>query len=176
MNDSKSDQSQTINQTSTRRRWLKVTGGAAVLLPVVHLTGCAEEAPKSAPAASQPAAVPKPAPAAAEVVEEAAEAAEMATKEVAEAAEAAAETVSTPAASGEMVKIEESDATAKALSYVHDASTVDKSKHPRFAAGQNCAGCAQYKANDADGWGGCAIFPGKLVADGGWCAGFIAAG
>ncbi|MFK7914575.1 MAG: high-potential iron-sulfur protein [Pseudomonadales bacterium] len=170
MNDSNSqacDNKTTATQFPSRRRWLQTAGGAAALLPIIHLTGCAEEAPKPSPAASKPAAAPKPAAAASPTPAEAVEAV------AEEVAEAAAE-VAPAAASGELIQIKESDPTAKALSYVHDASTVDKGKHPRFAAGQNCAGCAQYKGNDAEGWGGCAIFPGNLVADAGWCAGYIA--
>jgi hypothetical protein len=74
------------------------------------------------------------------------------------------------------VKIEESDPVAQALGYKHDTASIDAAKYPRFAAGQNCANCAQYKAAAGADWGACAIFPGKLVAAGGWCNGYIAKG
>ena len=151
----------------SRRHWLKTTGGAALLLPLVQLAGCSDDAPsKPAAAAPKPSAaaapkpMPKPAPA----------------PEPAKAAPAAAESAAAPAAGGSagLVKIDVNDPVAKALSYTADAANVDSSKHPRFAAGQHCGNCAQYKAQGEDGWGSCAIFPGKLVAKKAWCSGFIA--
>ena len=74
-------------------------------------------------------------------------------------------------AAGE-VKISEDDPVAAALGYKHDATAVDTTKFPtRAVAGgetQFCDNCLQYKATE-EGWGTCAIFPGKLVAAKGWC-------
>lgn len=168
----------------SRRRLLKATGSAALLLPLVQLTGCAEESPSAAapagaadPAAAAQAAAGEAAEAAETAVEEAAETAAeevtQATEEVAQAAEEVAQSAAPAAGSAE--QIEESDPIAKALNYVHDATSVDSAAQPRYAAGQVCANCAQYKATDTDGWGSCAIFPGKLVAQQGWCSGYIPA-
>gem|GEM_PF-157266 len=75
-------------------------------------------------------------------------------------------------------KVSESDPTAIALGYVHDASTVDTKKYPQHATpeGQKqfCHNCKLFQAG-ADGWGGCAIFQGKLVNGEGWCSAWIAA-
>ena len=74
-------------------------------------------------------------------------------------------------------RLSQEDATAKAMGYKHDASEVDVSKYPRRAgeAGskQFCHNCQLYKAGSEDGWGGCAIFPGKLVNSEGWCNAWV---
>lgn len=167
----------------SRRQWLRAASGAAVLLPVVHLTGCggedAAQAPQAAKAAASEAAdaVAEAADTAAQAVAETVDTTAQAAQEAADqAADALADAVPAAPSAGGLAKIEESDPVAKALSYVHDAATVDTSAQPRFAAGQNCGSCAQFQKQDGDaGWGGCAIFPGKLVAAGGWCAGYVAA-
>jgi len=64
--------------------------------------------------------------------------------------------------------VAESDAQAAALGYKADASTVDKAKFPKYAAGQNCGNCALYVSKSADA-GSCGIFAGKMVATGAWC-------
>lgn len=65
--------------------------------------------------------------------------------------------------------LSESDATAKSLAYVGDASKVDAKTNPTYKPGQLCSNCIQYtgKAGAADG--PCNIFPGKLVKAKGWC-------
>ena len=70
-------------------------------------------------------------------------------------------------------KVSESDPTALALGYKHDASAVDTSKYPNRATpeGQKqfCYNCKLY-SDGADGWGKCSIFQNKLVAGEGWCS------
>jgi hypothetical protein len=76
-----------------------------------------------------------------------------------------------PAAAA-LPKLEESDPSAKALLYVHDASKVD-TKNPlasRFEAGQKCSNCSQIQGKDGEPWRPCGIFPGKLVNANGWCS------
>ena len=74
-------------------------------------------------------------------------------------------------------RISEDDTTAKAMGYKHDASQVDVAKYPRRAgdAGskQFCHNCQLYKAGSDDGWGACAIFPGKQVNANGWCNAWV---
>ena len=69
----------------------------------------------------------------------------------------------------DMPKLSEDDPTAQAMKYVHDASTVDASSRPNPAAEQNCANCALIQGDAGDEWRPCPIFPGKLVANNGWC-------
>ena len=55
---------------------------------------------------------------------------------------------------------------AKALSYVHDAKSVDAA---RRASDRFCYNCALYAGDADDEWAGCSVFPGKAVAGAGWC-------
>ena len=75
-------------------------------------------------------------------------------------------------AAGE-VEITEDDPMAVALGYKHSAKEVDTAAYPKYAEGQLCDNCVQYKAT-SDDWGTCAIFPGKLVAAKGWCNVWVA--
>jgi hypothetical protein len=61
----------------------------------------------------------------------------------------------------------EDDPTAQALGYVQDAT---KATNPRYQAGQTCLNCMQLQGEEGPEWRPCAIFPGKLVATGGWCS------
>ena len=63
----------------------------------------------------------------------------------------------------------ESDAQATALGYKSDASKVDKTKYPKFAAGQACSNCALFQGAASSKAGGCPLFAGKQVAAKGWC-------
>lgn len=69
-------------------------------------------------------------------------------------------------------KVAESDAQAAGLGYKEDAAKVDKAKFPKYAAGQNCAGCALFQGKPGDAFANCAIFPGKQVAGKGWCSAY----
>jgi anaerobic selenocysteine-containing dehydrogenase len=68
------------------------------------------------------------------------------------------------------VLVDEKDAQATALGYVAEAKRADAKKYPKFAAGQNCAGCALYQGKAGDKAGGCPLFAGKQVAATGWCS------
>ena len=70
---------------------------------------------------------------------------------------------------GDLPQLGEDDPMAKAMKYVHDASTVDAAARPNPAAEQNCANCALIQGNDGDTWRPCQIFPGKAVNADGWC-------
>lgn len=70
------------------------------------------------------------------------------------------------AAAADKPKLGLDDPQARALKYVHDASKA--SDNPAFQEGANCANCLQWTGGDAE-WGGCNIFPGKLVNRNGWC-------
>ena len=68
--------------------------------------------------------------------------------------------------------VDEKDATAGSLGYKADASKVDKTKFPKFAAGQNCGSCALFQGKAGDAAGGCPLFAGKQVAGAGWCSAY----
>ena len=71
----------------------------------------------------------------------------------------------------DLPRLEESDGTAKALAYVHDATTV--SGETRGGADRFCSNCRFYTGGDSD-WGPCGLFPGKAVSARGWCRGWVA--
>jgi High potential iron-sulfur protein len=61
---------------------------------------------------------------------------------------------------------EKTDATAKALAYVADATKADKAK---YKAGSLCSNCQLFASKSADA-GSCGLFQGKMVAAKGWCS------
>jgi hypothetical protein len=77
------------------------------------------------------------------------------------------------------VRLEESNPQALALGYFEDAAEVDVTRWPKKAQPggdtQLCSNCVLYSASP-DGWGGCTIFPGKLVKGAGWCNAWAPAG
>jgi hypothetical protein len=153
---------------ATRRKFLLTTGGCALLVPLAALTGCGK---KPAPATSEPAAGSNP-------PQEPA-APPPATEMPPETAPDESAASRAPAAGAEtLVKIEETDAQARALGYRHDHTKVDTKRYPAKAAPQNanarCANCALYRDVGQADWGGCAVLPGKLVAANGWCSAYVA--
>jgi hypothetical protein len=64
------------------------------------------------------------------------------------------------------------DPIAQALNYVHDAATSDKraanTGKDLPPAEQHCANCAFVQADSGE-WRPCSLFPGKAVAENGWC-------
>lgn len=69
----------------------------------------------------------------------------------------------------------ESDASAKALGYVENASKLDPTKEATFKKGSKCSGCALYQTTQAaGGYAPCAAFAGKSVNANGWCRAFSA--
>ncbi|MES2039628.1 MAG: high-potential iron-sulfur protein [Pseudomonadota bacterium] len=64
--------------------------------------------------------------------------------------------------------LKEDEVTAKEHAYVEDASKVDVKRFPEFKNTQKCGSCQLYE-DKGKGWGGCGIFPGKLVKETGWC-------
>lgn len=66
--------------------------------------------------------------------------------------------------------VSESDPQATALGYKSDATKVDKSKQPKYAAGQVCSNCALYQGAAGSAAGLCPLFAGKQVAAKAWCS------
>jgi hypothetical protein len=67
-------------------------------------------------------------------------------------------------------RVSEDDPVAFALGYVHDAADVDQSKYPRYEPGQICGNCQQWQGSPDEEWAPCAIIPGRLVSNPGWCS------
>ena len=68
--------------------------------------------------------------------------------------------------------VAETDPQAAALGYKANASTVDKAKYPKYAAGQACSNCALCQGKPDSAAGGCSLFAGKQVAGKGWCSAY----
>lgn len=153
-------------KATSRRRFLKTSGTMVAMIPVVNLVGCSDDQSQSA---SQPTETP----------EQPAQS-QQPTQQQAPEQQAAPEqqTAAEPAERPELERLEESDPTAQSLGYVHDAADVDGSQQPRYEEGQVCANCSLYTADSSseEDWGGCSIFPGKLVNANGWCSAYVPAG
>ena len=77
-----------------------------------------------------------------------------------------------PAFAADAPKVAESDPTAQALGYKHDASKVDKAKYAKYAAGQDCGNCSFYQGKPTDAFAPCPMFANKQVASKGWCSAY----
>ena len=66
--------------------------------------------------------------------------------------------------------VKDTDPQAAALGYKTVATTVDKAKYPKYAAGQVCGTCALYQGKAGDAAGGCPLFAGKQVSAKAWCS------
>jgi hypothetical protein len=67
-------------------------------------------------------------------------------------------------------RVDEKEAQAVALGYVHDSTKADKKKFPKHDNAQKCNNCALYQGKPTDAWGGCPLFGAKQVAGPGWCS------
>ena len=65
--------------------------------------------------------------------------------------------------------LDPSDPTAKALGFVVDSTKVDASANPTHKPTQKCGTCAQFQGKAGEATGGCNIFAGHSVPQGGWC-------
>ena len=66
-------------------------------------------------------------------------------------------------------QLSEDDPTAKALNYVHDASSAPADKRKEGAL---CKNCNLIQGQEGE-WRPCSIFPGKVVNENGWCAAWV---
>ncbi|MES2072117.1 MAG: high-potential iron-sulfur protein [Pseudomonadota bacterium] len=71
-------------------------------------------------------------------------------------------------AQGADPQLQESDPLAIEHGYKLDPAKVDRKKFPRYEVGQICGTCQLYEEQNKE-WGGCALFPGKLVHVKAWC-------
>jgi hypothetical protein len=65
--------------------------------------------------------------------------------------------------------LDPNDPTAKALGFVTDTTKVNDAANPTHKATQKCGVCAQFQGKAGDATGGCNIFAGHSVPQGGWC-------
>jgi hypothetical protein len=72
----------------------------------------------------------------------------------------------------EPARLDVKDPAAVALGYVENVGQLDKKKYPNYASGSNCENCLQLQGTAGASYRPCSLFPGKLVAVGGWCSGW----
>jgi hypothetical protein len=70
-------------------------------------------------------------------------------------------------------RLDVKDPAAITLGYVENAAQVDAKKYPDFVKGSNCENCLQLQGSAGSSYRPCGLFPGKLVAVGGWCKGWV---
>ncbi len=66
---------------------------------------------------------------------------------------------------------DEKDPKARALGYRADASKIDNTKYPNFAAGQSCGNCTSFQGKPGIAAGPCPQMP-KPVLTAGWCSAY----
>ena len=69
--------------------------------------------------------------------------------------------------------VAETDPMATAMGYHADATKTDKTKFPKYAAGQHCGNCSVFQGKATDKAGACPIFAGKQVSATGWCSAYV---
>ena len=73
-------------------------------------------------------------------------------------------------------KVPEDEPAAAALNYVEVASTAVRADKMGVAGSEQiCGNCLFYKDSKKPEWGGCALFQNRLVAEQGWCMGWVPA-
>jgi len=166
------------SDSAGRRKFLKLVGGTAVLVPLAGLAACSggdNTAPASGGGAKP--AADEGSGSGADMAKDAGMSQESA-QQSAQAAADTAESQAGEAAAGAdgRPKLSVDDPQAKALGYVHDATSVDQSKYARYQPGQACSNCQLFQAKGDEEWAGCSIFPGKLVNAAGWCSAYAPKG
>jgi hypothetical protein len=160
-------------QGPTRRSFLRYAGAGMALIPLVNLAGCS---PADDPGPERrPATQPDPQRLTPE-------------EQVPPSAPPESPAPTPPESTRQLVYLDENDPDAQALAYTHDAANVDREAQPRYAPGQVCANCSLYQTrlggevqvetgaepvSEVPGWGGCTIFPGRLVNAAGWCSAWV---
>jgi hypothetical protein len=74
-----------------------------------------------------------------------------------------------PTRGAEPARLDVKDPAAIALGYVEKSAQVDAKKYPEYVKGSNCENCLQLQGSAGKSYRPCNLFPGKLVAAGGWC-------
>ncbi|MFW6093695.1 MAG: high-potential iron-sulfur protein [Pseudomonadota bacterium] len=152
--------------TASRRRFLKLAGGTVALIPLVNLYGCTD--PESGQQMQEPSDAPQQPAGGTQPTGE-----QPATEPQSQPQSQAQQ----PQGNGESLeKLEESATQASSLGYKHSADEVDAEAFPSYEEGQLCSNCSLFQPELGDDpWGGCQIFPGKLVNADGWCSAYVPA-
>ncbi len=74
-----------------------------------------------------------------------------------------------PTRAAEPARLDVNDPAAVKLSYILEASQLDKTKHPNYVLGSTCENCMRIQDKPGYSYRPCSLFPGKLVKISGWC-------
>ena len=72
--------------------------------------------------------------------------------------------------------VDPKDPAAVQLGFTTDATKADKTKFPKYAAGQECGNCVLYQGAAGSASGPCPIFQSKIVPSKGWCSAYVKKG
>ena len=67
-----------------------------------------------------------------------------------------------------------SDPAAVKVSYIEEASHLNRKAHPDYVAGSVCDNCLLLQGKPGNTYRPCNLFPGKLVKISGWCSSWTA--
>ena len=76
-------------------------------------------------------------------------------------------------ADAQSAPLDPKDPQAVSLGYVPDAAQVDKSRYPKYAAGQSCASCQLFQGKPGAADGPCPIYQNKIVPAKAWCSAWV---
>jgi len=77
------------------------------------------------------------------------------------------------ATAADLPHLELDNPMAKALGYVEDTTKVDVKKYPNHKSEQICSGCTLWQGDVKKARNPCTLFPGKSVANKGWCVSYV---
>jgi hypothetical protein len=78
------------------------------------------------------------------------------------------------AAPTRLAHLDVKDPAAMAVGYVENAAQVDVKKYHSYVKGSTCENCSLLQGTAGAAYRPCELFPGKVVAVGGWCSGWVA--
>ena len=162
----------TAADSAKRRRFLRLVGTAAALLPITAITGCSDDTPPPSPSPARDTATPAAPPM--QSAQQTAPEPEPTPPPEPEPEPEAAEPTETVADAepGDLPPVELDDPTAQALGYKHNADNVDAQKYPDRDPAHRCSNCILYQGEPGNEWGPCSLFPGKGVNANGWCSSY----
>ncbi|MGA2708574.1 MAG: high-potential iron-sulfur protein [Steroidobacteraceae bacterium] len=79
-----------------------------------------------------------------------------------------------PARAAQPARLDVNDPAAVKVSYILEASHLDKTKHPNYVPGSACENCLLLQDKPGYTYRPCSLFPGKLVKISGWCTSWTA--
>ncbi len=160
-----------------RRRFLRLFGTAAAMLPITVVIGCSDDTPSTTTNESRATDQNSPSNETQPSGQE-----QMAQQEMQSGAEQTRDNAEQTADGGtdqayeDMEKLSLDNPTARSLGYKHDAANVDFDEYPQRArpeaSNHYCSNCALYTKPQSGDWGPCTLFPGKLVSADGWCSAY----